>query len=156
MRQLYGTVWCPEVYCFVHYIAYADWQCGQIDTSSQCEPHSRLPNKPYSETLQEYLFSSCDMHDSKLKKTHQCTTLQIGTVAVYCLVVIDKALQTTHLPYPHWQPVIVPKKLTWLAIVQRTWVYLLFSMSRYHYYGLSIKETSMYYRSVYSKKGLTR
>jgi len=28
--------------------------------------------------------------------------------------------------------------------------------SKYHYYGLSIKETSMYYRSVYSKKGLTR
>lgn len=27
---------------------------------------------------------------------------------------------------------------------------------RYHYYGLSIKETSIYYRSVYSKKGLTR
>lgn len=27
---------------------------------------------------------------------------------------------------------------------------------RYHYYGLAIKETSIYYRSVYSKKGLTR
>lgn len=28
--------------------------------------------------------------------------------------------------------------------------------SKYHYYGLAIKETSVYYRSVYSKKGLTR
>ena len=29
-------------------------------------------------------------------------------------------------------------------------------LSRYHYYGLAIRETSIYYRSVYSKNGLTR
>lgn len=28
--------------------------------------------------------------------------------------------------------------------------------SKYHYYGLAIKETSIYFRSTYSKKGLTR
>ena len=41
-----------------------------------------------------------------------------------------------------------------LIIVQKH--NLLFTKIRYHYYGLAIKETSIYYRSVYSKKGLTR
>lgn len=29
-------------------------------------------------------------------------------------------------------------------------------LDRYHYYGIGIKETSIYYHSVYSGKGLTR
>lgn len=121
--------------------------------SSQCEPHSRLLIEPYSETLQEYLFSSSDIHYSKLEKTHQCT-LQIGPVAVLFSCDWQKFCRSPTLPTltTHHST----KRLTRLAIVQRTWVYLLFSISRYHYYGLSIKETSMYYRSVYSKKGLTR
>ena len=29
-------------------------------------------------------------------------------------------------------------------------------LARYHYYGMGIKESSVYYHSVYSGKGLTR
>lgn len=36
-------------------------------------------------------------------------------------------------------------------------VFLFFlNVYRYHYYGLAIKESSIYFRSVYSKQGLTR
>ena len=35
-------------------------------------------------------------------------------------------------------------------------VYNMFDACRYHYYGIGIKETSIYFRSAYSKRALTR
>ena len=35
-------------------------------------------------------------------------------------------------------------------------VYNMFDAGRYHYYGIGIKETSIYFRSAYSKRALTR
>ena len=94
-RTMSKSVLFCTLYCMCQFTVWTDrYQLY----SSQCEPHSRLPHTPDSETLQEYLFSLSDMQDSKLEKTHQCT-LQIGPVLLYCLVVIDKVLRTTHLTH---------------------------------------------------------
>ena len=43
-----------------------------------------------------------------------------------------------------------------MVLIAHVHSFILMCHHRYHYYGLAIRETSIYYRSIYSKQGLTR